>query len=133
MTILKVSHLTKTFEGINAVNDCSFSVEENSITGIIGPNGAGKSTIFDLIAGFRQPDSGDILFKGSSILGLSEDERARNGISRMFQKSRLFDYLTVNDNLELAVYKDDTHFWRNLFSDARILSPKIVTDYLDRV
>ena len=70
MTLLEVRNLTKAFGGIRAVEDCSFSVEQNTITALIGPNGAGKTTVFNMINGLHKPDSGQILFDGEQISGL---------------------------------------------------------------
>ncbi len=68
-SILQVNNLTKTFGGLTAVNDVSFSLAEGSITGLIGPNGAGKTTIFNLITGVYKATSGNIMFDGNNIIG----------------------------------------------------------------
>ena len=67
--LLNLSGVTKTFGGLVAVNDVSFSVEQGSVMGIIGPNGAGKTTVFNLITGNYTPDRGEILFRGQSLVG----------------------------------------------------------------
>ena len=67
--LLTLSGVTKTFGGLVAVNDVSFTVEQGSIMGIIGPNGAGKTTVFNLITGNYTPDHGEILFRGQSLVG----------------------------------------------------------------
>ncbi len=103
MALLQVSKLVKKYGGITAVNHCSFSVEENSITALIGPNGAGKTTLFDLISGIITPDSGDIVLRGRSIVSLPPHKRAHFGIARTFQAIRIFPDLSVLDNIVLAL------------------------------
>ena len=99
MTLLEVRNLKKTFGGIRAVDDCSFSVEPNTITALIGPNGAGKTTVFNMINGLHRPDSGQILFAGADIAGLQPHTITRKGLSRTFQISRQLSDLTVVENL----------------------------------
>ena len=70
MAFFEVKNLTKRFGGLVAVNDVSFTVEENQIIGLIGPNGAGKSTFFATIAGYYKPDEGSVNFAGENIGGL---------------------------------------------------------------
>lgn len=116
--MLKITNLNKHFEGVKAVADCSFEIKENLIIALIGPNGAGKSTIFNLISGITKPDSGQIIFKDKNIVGLSIDKIANLGISRLFQQSRLFNNLTVFENLLLAK-NNSTGFFNNLFTHCR--------------
>jgi len=132
----------KHFGGVKAVDGCNFEIKENLITALIGPNGAGKSTVFNLISGLLKTDGGKILFKiqdtrynfqknsKSQILNpktknlkngyvditnLSPEKISNLGISRLFQKSRLFNNLSVKDNLLLAIDNNDTKFWRSFF------------------
>ena len=132
----------KHFGGVKAVDGCDFEIKENLITALIGPNGAGKSTVFNLISGLLKTDGGKILFKiqdtrynfqknsKSQILNpktknlkngyvditnLSPEKISNLGISRLFQKSRLFNNLSVKDNLLLAIDNNDTKFWRSFF------------------
>ena len=102
--ILEVSHLTKRFGGLAAVNDVSFSVPEGGIVGLIGPNGAGKTTIFNLVTGIYSRTEGDVVFKGKSIAGLSPFRIADLGITRTFQNIRLFKNLTVFENVLTACH-----------------------------
>lgn len=102
--ILEVSHLTKRFGGLAAVNDVSFSVPEGGIVGLIGPNGAGKTTIFNLITGIYSMTAGDIKFGGSNIVGLPPYKIADMGITRTFQNIRLFKNLTVFENVLTACH-----------------------------
>ena len=98
-TLLEVRGLHKSFGGNHAVNDCSFTVPEGSITALIGPNGSGKTTVFNLISGTMTPDKGQILLNGEEIEGLSPWSRAHRGIGRTFQITRLFREMTVLENV----------------------------------
>ncbi|WP_315918585.1 ABC transporter ATP-binding protein [Mesorhizobium sp. SP-1A] len=100
--VLQVSHVTRRFAGLMAVNDVSFSLEQGEILGVIGPNGAGKTTLVSLISGTLAPSSGDIAFEGSSITNLPAFRRARLGIGRTFQIMRPFPGLTVLDNVAVG-------------------------------
>jgi len=97
--ILETKGLTKNFGGLIAVNNLSIEIEEGSITGLIGPNGSGKTTFINLISGVFTVTSGQIFFKGEDITGLEKHEIARLGIGRTFQTIRLFDRLTVLENV----------------------------------
>ncbi len=97
--LLEVRGLHKSFGGNHAVNDCSFTVPEGSITALIGPNGSGKTTVFNLISGTMTPDEGEILLNGERIESLSPWSRAHRGIGRTFQITRLFREMTVLENV----------------------------------
>lgn len=99
---LELCDLTKTFGGVVAVQDVSLTVSDGKITSLIGPNGAGKTTLFNLISGFLKPDKGEISYNGRRIDGLSPWEIARRGIGRLFQDVRVFDKLSVLENVVLA-------------------------------
>jgi branched-chain amino acid transport system ATP-binding protein len=99
MALLEIIGLNKRFGGIQAVSDCSFTVEEGRITSLIGPNGAGKTTVFNLVTGLLSPDSGDILFKGKRINKLQPHQITRMGISRTFQITRDLQEMTVLENM----------------------------------
>lgn len=99
MTILSVKSLTKSFGGLMAVNNVSFDLAEGSIMGLIGPNGAGKTTVFNLITGIYRPDQGEVLFNGASIGGLPTPRIVSLGIARTFQTIRLFQNLSVLENV----------------------------------
>jgi branched-chain amino acid transport system ATP-binding protein len=108
--ILEVEKVTKSFDGIRAVNDCSLSVRRGTITGLIGPNGAGKTTLFNLITGFLKPTSGRILFRRDDsngalperIDGLPPHRIFHRGIVRTFQIPRELKTMTVLENLMLV-------------------------------
>ncbi len=103
MTVeLVVEHVSKSFGGLKAVNDCSIRVEEGSITGLIGPNGAGKSTLFNIVAGALQPDEGSVRFGGEELVGLDAKERFRRGLLRTFQIAKPFHSMTALENLMVA-------------------------------
>jgi branched-chain amino acid transport system ATP-binding protein len=97
--MLEITHLSKRFGGLAAVNDVSTTIEAGKINAIIGPNGAGKTTFFNLISGSHPPSSGQITFKGQDVTGLRADQVAQLGISRTFQSTSLFDMASVLDNL----------------------------------
>ena len=99
MSLLTLKSLTKSFGGLMAVNDVSFDVGEGSIIGLIGPNGAGKTTVFNLITGNHRPDVGEIIFNGINITGMPTHRIVSLGIGRTFQTIRLFQNLTVLENV----------------------------------
>jgi len=96
---LATRNLTKLFGGLTAVDHVDLEVPEGGIISIIGPNGAGKTTVFNCLTGFYEPDDGDIIFKGQSLLGLSPDRITSLGISRTYQNIRLFPSMTALENI----------------------------------
>lgn len=99
---LKVEGVSKSFRGVAAVRNASFSVTARSITALIGPNGAGKTTMFDIISGFLRPDSGRVLQGGSELSGRRPSKVAQHGVVRTFQLTRTFSALSVLDNMMVA-------------------------------
>lgn len=97
--LLEVQAVTKSFDGLRAVNECSFSVRRGTITGLIGPNGAGKTTVFNLITGFLKPTSGAIVFRGERVDRLPPHRVFSKGIVRTFQIPRELKMMTVLENL----------------------------------
>jgi branched-chain amino acid transport system ATP-binding protein len=97
--LLELRGVTKRFGGLTAVQDVDLLVRPREIISIIGPNGAGKTTVFNLITGIYRPTSGDILLQGRSIVGLSPDRIVAAGITRTFQNIRLFNNMTVLENV----------------------------------
>jgi ABC-type branched-subunit amino acid transport system ATPase component len=87
-----------------AFSHLDFFVGENEIVSVIGPNGAGKTTLFNLVTGVYQPDQGEILFEGESIVGLPPNKITRKGLARTFQTLRLFLNMTVKENVMAAAY-----------------------------
>jgi ABC-type branched-subunit amino acid transport system ATPase component len=101
--VLQVAAAYKRFGGVVAVDDCSFDVEEGTITGLIGPNGSGKTTVFNLVTGYLPADRGEIRFAGELVRRPDPTRLARRGLIRTFQQARVFANLTVLENLALAV------------------------------
>ena len=97
--ILEVRELTIRFGGLTAVSSLSFSVPRKSIFGMIGPNGSGKTTVLNMITGVYPPASGTIILDGEPIQGLRPHRICKLGISRTFQNLRLFNNLTVLENV----------------------------------
>ena len=97
--ILETVDLTKTFGGLTAVDAVDMQVQEQEIRAIIGPNGSGKSTMLNCISGVYHPTSGAIKFKGESVGGLAPYTLTRKGIGRTFQNIRMFNSLTVLQNV----------------------------------
>jgi branched-chain amino acid transport system ATP-binding protein len=102
--ILNVNKLVKSFGGIAAVRDITMGIEEKSISAVIGPNGAGKTTFFNLMTGIYVPDSGAINFSGKSLIGLRPDQVNKAGIARTFQNIRLFQSMTVIENVMVGMH-----------------------------
>jgi branched-chain amino acid transport system ATP-binding protein len=100
---LEVRGISRSFGGIHAVKDVSFTLAPNEILGLIGPNGAGKTTVFDLVSGFLDIDSGSVHLGGVDVTKLSPDGRARLGLGRSFQDARIFPSLTVIENLSVSL------------------------------
>jgi len=99
MRILEVENVSKWFEGLTAVNNVSFTVDEGMIFGLIGPNGSGKTTLFNLITGFLKPNTGKIRFRGKEITGVPPYHLCRAGIGRTFQLNKPFSSMTVLENV----------------------------------
>jgi len=97
--LLELSNVTKHFGGLAAVQDVDLKVWPKQIVSVIGPNGAGKTTVFNLITGIYRPTSGDIRLAGRSLVDLKPNEIVRRGITRTFQNIRLFNNMTVLENV----------------------------------
>ena len=104
--VLETMGLSKHFEGLKAVEDVSLQVREGELHAIIGPNGAGKTTLFNLITGLYEPTRGDIRIDGQSIVKLKPYEVTQRGVARTFQNIRLFNNLTVLDNVRIAYHRN---------------------------
>lgn len=103
MHLLEVENLTKSFGGLTAIQNVSFTVDEGELVGIIGPNGAGKTTLFNLISGFLRPDSGTVKLKGENITSLAPNKIVNKGIARTFQVVKPFRHLPVIANVMVAL------------------------------
>jgi len=97
--LISVNNLKKSFGGLKAVDVQELSFKEGELTSIIGPNGAGKTTFFDLISGFQDADSGSIFLKDKDISNAQPYKIARMGMVRTFQLTKVFDRMTVMENL----------------------------------
>ncbi len=104
MALLEITNITKSFGGLKAISEVTFSLEKGRIVSIIGPNGAGKTSFFNTLTGIYKPDSGSIKFNGKSLLGLRPDQIAGRGISRTFQNIRLFPDMTVIENIMVGMH-----------------------------
>jgi branched-chain amino acid transport system ATP-binding protein len=102
--LLSVEHVTRRFGGVVAVDDVSLAVDAGQIAGLIGPNGAGKTTLFNLITRLYNPDSGDILFDGKSLLRVPAHRVIRRGVARTFQNVELFRSMSVRENVLVGVH-----------------------------
>ncbi len=103
MSMLEVNNLTIVFGGLHAVDDFSLKIEKGQLYGLIGPNGAGKTTVFNMLTGVYKPTSGHILLDGEEITGKSTIEINRKGIARTFQNIRLFNNMSVLDNVKIGL------------------------------
>ena len=101
---LEVRKLSKVFGGLRAVNNMEFSIPKGALFGLIGPNGAGKTTVFNMITGVYEPTAGDVIFNGTNITGLEPHLINQMGIARTFQNIRLFQSLSVLDNVRIAYH-----------------------------
>ncbi|HPG31270.1 MAG TPA: ABC transporter ATP-binding protein [bacterium] len=102
MELLSIDKLTKTFGGIGAVKNFSFSADSNRITALIGPNGAGKTTVFNLISRIIKADSGSIIYNNINLLNQKPHRLMQLGISRTFQNVVLFDNMPLIDNIMIG-------------------------------
>jgi branched-chain amino acid transport system ATP-binding protein len=104
MALLELKGVSKAFGGLLCIDDLDMEVKEGEILSVIGPNGAGKTTLFNLVTGIYEPDSGDILLDGESIVGLAPNKITNRGVARTFQTLRLFLNMSVKENVMAATY-----------------------------
>ena len=102
--MLDVKGITKTFGGLTALQDVTFSVPAGDITGIIGPNGAGKTTLFNIVTGIYAPTAGSVHYDGKDITGVPPERLARLGLVRTFQGIELFGDMTVLENVMVGLH-----------------------------
>ena len=104
MALLEVSNLGIAFGGLQAVAQLDLKIEQGQLYGLIGPNGAGKTTVFNMLTGVYKPTEGDIILDGKNITGQSPATISKAGIARTFQNIRLFNDLTVLDNVKVGLH-----------------------------
>src|SRR5256885_13544630 len=102
--LLELEGISKSFGGLNVIQELDLHVDEGEIVSVIGPNGAGKTTLFNLVTGVYQADRGDIRFENQSVVGLQPHEITARGIARTFQTLRLFLNMTVKENVMAAAW-----------------------------
>jgi branched-chain amino acid transport system ATP-binding protein len=102
-SLLRIEHVSKAFDGIQALNDVSFSVGAGELVALIGPNGAGKTTCFNIINGQLEPDAGSVWLAGERIDGLPAQRVATAGVGRTFQTAATFGSITARENVQLAL------------------------------
>ena len=98
-TLLRASHISKAFGGVQALKDISITLHRGEIYGLIGPNGAGKTTLFNCLTGLYVPDSGQFVFDDQPLVCNAPDKTVRQGIARTFQNIRLFANMTALENV----------------------------------
>ena len=106
--LLELKKISVSFEGFLALRDLDLALNQGDLRAVIGPNGAGKTTFLDVITGKVVPTKGDVIFKEKSLIGQKEFRIARKGIGRKFQSPRIFENLSVQENLALAVSRPKT-------------------------
>ncbi len=104
MALLEVKNLGINFGGLRAVDGVNLTIEEGELYGLIGPNGAGKTTVFNLLTGVYKPTSGTIRLDNENIVGKSPSQICQTGIARTFQNIRLFNNMTVLENVKAAFH-----------------------------
>jgi len=102
--MLELKGITQVFGGVTALDDVSFEIAADCITGVIGPNGAGKTTLFNIVTGIYQQTSGRVLFKGRDISGFPAEKLAGLGMVRTFQNMELFSQMTVLENVMVGLH-----------------------------
>jgi branched-chain amino acid transport system ATP-binding protein len=122
--LLEVAHVSKSFGGVRAVGDVSFTLAEGELVGVMGPNGSGKTTLFNLIAGALRPDAGQIHFSGHPIGGLAPHRVCDRGVARTFQLVRAFAGLSARENVLVGrLYGRERHAAGDALAEAdRLLS-----------
>ena len=102
--VLEASHLGIEFGGLKAVDDVNLAIGRTEICGLIGPNGAGKTTVFNLLTKVYQPTTGTVLINGKDTAGMNTVQASKLGIARTFQNIRLFDNMTVEENVRIGLH-----------------------------
>ena len=132
MSLVAVAGLSKSFGGVKALDDVSFTVEAGSMVAMIGPNGAGKTTCFNILAGQLEPDRGSVMLKGATITALAPRAIARLGVGRTFQTAAVFGSLTLLENVQVAGLAVDDG-WKKRMASAFDIDPTSAHDLLASV
>lgn len=125
---LRVDSITKTFGGVVALNDVSFSIAEGALLGIIGPNGCGKTTLVNVITGFLKPNSGRVIYRGHDITRLRPSKIANKGVGRTFQMVKPFYRLPAYKNLVIPLSSPKVKEMGEHFGDKDSLALDILED-----
>lgn len=131
--LFEAAGISRSFGGLKAVSNLSFTIREGEILGLIGPNGAGKSTTFNLISGYYRPHTGKLTFAGRDITGLKPSKVGRLGLVRTFQHHSLLADLNVHENILTGAYmfvRDATAREQRIRETAELVG---LTSYLDEV
>jgi branched-chain amino acid transport system ATP-binding protein len=121
--VLSVDRVAVRFGGLLAISDMSFSVREGQIVGLIGPNGAGKTTAFNVITGFLPQTSGEVRYRSTPLTGLKPHQIAKLGLVRTFQRTSVFQQLSVFENILTALHNQGrTNLWDVLIRTRREIS-----------
>ncbi|MDD2993327.1 MAG: ABC transporter ATP-binding protein [Pygmaiobacter sp.] len=116
MALLEVSNLGIAFGGLQAVAQLDLSIEKGHLYGLIGPNGAGKTTVFNMLTGVYTPTEGNIVLDGVDITGKSPEFISKSGVARTFQNIRLFNDMTVLDNVKVGLHNQIKYsMWTGIF------------------
>ena len=118
--VLECSHLGIDFGGLRAVDDFNLTIGKTEIAGLIGPNGAGKTTVFNLLTKVYQPTSGTIMVNGKDTAGMNTAQANKLGLARTFQNIRLFNQMTVEDNVRIGLHNQISY---GMFSGILRLPP----------
>ncbi len=132
MSVLRVEGISKSFGGVQAVNDVSFALDKGEICALIGPNGAGKSTCFNMLNGQLRPDRGRIRFRDTELVGKTPRDVWRLGIGRTFQITATIGSMTVRENVQMVLMSRH-HRILNLMRLANRLYAERAMDLLDLV
>jgi len=118
--MLELTNIGKSFGGITALRDVSFTVKKGEIVGLIGPNGAGKTTIFNMVTGIFEPTTGELYFNGQRLNGVAPHKITENGIARTFQNIKLFGHMSAIDNVKVGCHtRTNSGFWASLLHTSK--------------
>ena len=117
MAFLEVKAVSKVYGGVHALSDVSFQVNQGEFHSVIGPNGAGKSTLINVLTGLTNPTSGEVTFEGRQISARKTHQIIDEGVGRIFQNGRLFERLTVLENVMMGQSaRKPPSLWRLIYS-----------------